>query len=416
MNIALFTDCYLPSKNGVVTVVEQLRESLTILGHHVVVVTVETIEQKKEESPDIYRAVSRPIGMGTTDQYFGFPWLPKLIRYLKKNKIEIIHTHTEFSIGKAGIQAAKILNIPVVSTTHTLWEYYYTYYIPMGKMIPIDVIRKFFSNFYKKTDCIVNVSSKAHDYYKQSFMNPDVPSVIIPNALNPQKFCPERSPEDKIKALRNKLGLEDDNVLLMFVGRIAEEKRVFELLDSVTEAIKRNDKLRAIVVGDGPALKHLKKLSQSDNINNKIFFTGFIDWREIHSYYEASDIYMTASLSEMHSMTILEALITGLPIVAREDSSFFDTVHHGENGYLAKDDNELTEFLLKLADDPALRKQFAEKARIISKHYIPDTFVKKHIYLYKTMIALGRKGIPNETEMQEIIDKIALDSFSENGE
>ena len=403
MNIALFSDCYLPSKNGVVTVVEQLRESLTQKGHHVVVVTVEN-EQKEEEAPYIYRAVSVPAGMGMKDQFFGFPWLPKVLKYLKKNNIELIHCHTEFIMGITGYQAAHRLHIPCVVTMHTMWDDYYKYYLPGGAFIPVSLIHKILGMFYKKFHVIVGVSTKTYQYCKES-LAPKSKAVVIPNAMNASKFSETPSTELEKSETRAKLGIKDSDFVCLFVGRIGEEKRIFELIHAAGNAVLKNKNIKLLFIGDGPAMAECKEIVAKMNIQDNVIFTGFLAWECLHSYYSIADLSMTASLSETFSMTILESMILALPIVARDDSSIHDRVLHGENGYLASTDDEITEYILKIADDNELKKRFSEKSHEIAKEYTPELFTERYLALYEYVLTHRKKRI-NEKELQEKIGSI----------
>jgi 1,2-diacylglycerol 3-alpha-glucosyltransferase len=403
MNIALFSDCYLPSKNGVVTVVEQLRESLSERGHNVVVVTVEN-EQKEEEAPYIYRAVAVPAGMGMKDQFFGFPWLPKVLKYLKKNNIELIHCHTEFMMGIAGIQAAKKLKIPLVATMHTMWDDYYRFYLPAGKIIPLWFIRKLTSLFYNRFYAVAGVSTKAYNHLK-SKISPKANAVVIPNAMNASKFSAKPVSNEEKNETREKLGIKNDDFVCLFVGRLGEEKRIFELINAAGNAVIQNKAIKLLFIGDGPAMEQCKENVKQKGIEDNVIFTGFLEWKELHSYYGIADLFMTASLSEMHSMTILESLITGLPIVARDDLSFYDTIHPGENGYLAKTDEEITEYILKIASDKELKEKFSEKSHEISKEYTLELFTERYLAFYNYVLSHKKKEI-NERELQEIIASV----------
>ena len=97
MTIALFSDSYLPTKSGIVTVVVQLQEQLKKLGHRVILVTVETTDEYETYDQDIYRVHSVALGLGT-DQFVGIPAMHPLINYLRDAKVDIIHCHTEFGI------------------------------------------------------------------------------------------------------------------------------------------------------------------------------------------------------------------------------------------------------------------------------------------------------------------------------
>lgn len=353
MNIALFTDSYLPAKNGVVTVVTQTRKALEAMGHHVIIVTVENtreLRKTRPEDPNIFRVRSIPLGLGTSE-FIGLPQKRKIKAFLRKHKIEIIHSHTEFYIAHAAKQVGKSLHLPTIATTHTMWEDFYDYYIPMARLIPVKAIRKVVKRLYKKFYAFINVSSKARDYFKKDFMLPQIPSVVIPNAVDIEAFINTKDTAESLEEMRRNWNIPLDNIVLLFVGRIGEEKRVLKLLDIAINLVNRFDNVTMVFAGNGPSLVHMKKTIKKATLDHRIVFTGFVNWTDVHTYYAMSDIFTTVSLSEMHSMTVLESLFSGLPVVTRSDSSYFDTVLHGENGYLAETDEEVEAFLAELILD-----------------------------------------------------------------
>ena len=371
MNIALFTDSYIPTKSGIVTVVVQLRKILTELGHHVVVVTVSphNYDNPEGEDENVLRVYSIPAPVGD-NQYIAFPHKKVIIDFLKKHGIQIIHSHTEFYIAHAAKSVGKLLHIPVVATTHTMWEDFYKYYLfPIGRMVPKKVIRKIVRRLYKKFYALINVSEKARDYFKSPFMLPFTPSVVIPNAIDTDAFLAQEFSEENRASLKTALGIAENEITLIFVGRVVEEKRVEELFEVIVRVLKQREQVKMLFVGSGGASYELEENAKKTGMQDRIIFTGFVNWENLSLYYSIGDIFVTASLSEMHSMTALEALLSRLPIVARRDESFSDTVFHGQNGFLADTDEEMDDFIIDLVDDSEKRKQFAEKSLEISKNF-----------------------------------------------
>ncbi|MCR5253838.1 MAG: glycosyltransferase [Treponema sp.] len=405
MTIALFSDSYLPTKSGIVTVVVQLREQLIKLGHRVILVTVNTTEDYTTDDPDIYRVHSVPLGMGT-DQFMALPAMHPLVHYLKAQGVEIIHCHTEFGVGKAGLRAARILKIPAICTTHTMWVDFYKYYLPhMQKLMRPAMVVSFMNHFYKKFHALIGVSVKARNYYKQPDMIPQVPSVIIPNSIDSSKFLAEHATEEEKLALRKQLGIAKDDIMLLFVGRIGEEKRVIELLSVFQHVTKKNPKIKAVLVGNGPAYEELVYAARDEILEKKIFFTGFVDWQKVHTYYETADIFVTTSLSEMHSMTILEAQMTGLPLVLRKDDSYLDSVYNGQNGYLCDSEREMEKRILELANDTRKREQFSRRSLEITKKFTIESHVKKTLKVYEEVIK-AYPGRIDEKKVMKMLEKI----------
>ena len=398
MNIALFSDSYLPTKSGVVTVVIQLRKILEEMGHHVVIVTVSSNDKDYEEEPDpnIMRVMSilSPLGEG---QYIGFPHRKAVAKFLQKNNIQIIHSHTEFFLGQMAVIVGKMLDIPVVATTHTMWEDYYRYYLFMGELIPRRLVRKMVKTLYKQFYALINVSKKAHDYFTSPFCLPKTPSAIIPNAIDTQKFIGSHVTEEDKVALRKSLGIAETDRVIICVGRVVEEKRVIELADVLIRVVRGRDNAKALFVGSGGALEILKEKVSEAGVADKILFTGFIDWRKVYAYYAISNIYVTASLSEMHSMTVLEALSLGLPAVCRRDTSFSDTIFHGVNGYFADSDNAMDSYLYALIDNPEMCSQMGEKGREISKRFTLEKHGKRTVAFYNAVLSAWPQKIQSKT-------------------
>lgn len=411
MNIALFTDSYIPTKSGVVTVVLQLRKVLTEMGHHVVIVTVDADGYNDPElnsDPDILRIKSIPTPFHIPDQYIGFPFEKEILNFLRKNNIQIIHSHTEFFVAHAAKESGRKLHIPVIATTHTLWEDFYIYYLPMGKLIPVSMIRQGVRRLYKKFYALVNVSQKAYDYFKMPFMLPNTPSAIIPNALDGSRFLEKTVSRETREQLRKDWGVKKDDVLLMFVGRVVEEKRVVELLEICLRVLGKQDNIKMMFVGAGGAIHSLEKRTREAGADSRIMFTGYVTWENIHSYYALGDIFITTSLSEMHSMTVLEALMSSLPIIARQDTSFSDTIIPGENGYLANSDEEMDDLILDLVNNPEKRSLFAKNSYELSKKFSPKTFGKRTIAFYEKVLATYPEKLTDE-DLRKAVESVSAE-------
>lgn len=410
MNIALFTDSYLPTKSGIVTVVVQLRKILTELGHHVVIVTVAPHGYKDTEEKDenVLRIFSIPAPVGD-NQYIAFPHRKVVVNFLKQHNIQIIHSHTEFYIAHAAKSAGKILHIPVIATTHTMWEdFYRCYFTPFSKMIPVKVIRKIVRRLYKKFYALINVSDKARDYFKSPFMLPFISSAVIPNAIDTDAFLAKKFTEEDRINLKNELKINEKDITLIFTGRIVEEKRVEELFDVISRVVKQRDNVKMVFVGSGGASFYLENETRKLHLEDKIFFTGFVNWENLALYYSIGDIFVTASLSEMHSMTALEALLSHLPIVCRKDESFIDTVFHGKNGYLADTDEEMEDYILDLIDNAEKRKAFADESFRISKNFSIKVHGLRTIEFYKAV--LKRYPWPmTDKELQKAVESVKIE-------
>lgn len=399
MNIALFSDSYIPTKSGIVTVVIQLKKVLEELGHHVVIVTVGANKEGcPDDDPNVFRVTSIPSPVGD-GQFVGFPHKKEVIAFLKVHKVQIIHAHTEFFIGHLSNVVGKELGIPVVATTHTMWEDYYRYYLSfVGKITPRRVIRRIVRTLYKKFYAFINVSEKACNYFRRSFMLPYIPSAIIPNAIDSEKFASHACTQNDKEELKRKLGLKETDKVILYVGRVVEEKRLDNLVEIFKNVVKRSTDIKTVIVGSGARLEKLQEDVENEGLQDKVIFTGFVEWEKLSVYYSIATAFVTVSLSEMHSMTILEALSMGVPVVCRYDTSFSDTVFNGENGFALKSDSEVEECILELCRNIELCQELSVNSLKISKNFSLEMHGKKIVAFYKEVLA----HFPNPVSSEQL--------------
>ena len=279
---------------------------------------------------------------------------------------------------------------------------FYKFYLPLGEHISPRIIQKLLNNFYGKFDSLIGVSTKARNYFKQPFMLPDQPSVIVPNAIDESKFLQGHLTVEERREFRKKYGINDDDIMFLFLGRIAEEKRVFELLSIVQKLVEKNSKCKVMFVGNGPAYGDMLTLAEKEIFEGKIIFTGFIEWALVHNFYESADVFITASLSEMHSMTILEAELSKLPIIVRRDDSYLDSVFDGKNGYVCDTDDQMCDRMLELANDDEKRKKFGERSLEITKNFSIENHIKRTLFVYNEVI----KAYPEKIDDVEVMKRM----------
>lgn len=364
MRIAIFTDCYTPVKNGVVTSIRELKTGLEAKGHHVIVFTVQVKGYNDQES-GIIRFRSIPIGLGT-EIAFGLVNQFTVNRMIRSHKIEIIHIHTELNLCISGMLAAHKFALPRIHTTHTLWEEY-RHYLLNGILLSPTLIRVLAKLILRGSAGLVAPSVKAKNYYQP--IVPDTPFEVIPNGMDRTKFGYKPFTLQEINEIRKRWSIIPKDKVILFVGRIGKEKRVVELFNAILPVLKANLQTKMVFVGDGPCRKELESRSCNLKLGERILFTGYVDWESVHELYSLSNLFVTASMSEVHSMTMIEAMMCSLPIVARRDESFIASVTDGINGYLAESDGDLTEKILQVVNNEEKLQHMGEESLRVSKKY-----------------------------------------------
>lgn len=330
MNIGLFTDTYYPELNGVANSVYLLKKELEKKGHNVYVVTTKTPGAPEEEK-GVFRVPSKSVSF-VPERRLGLFYDPKIARKIHKMKLDVIHTNTEFSIGMFGRIMAHEMFIPVVHTYHTIYEDY-THYLKkyISKENRAKKLAKLYSKFsVRGAEELIVPTKKVAELMQHYGVKPDI--NVIPTGIDLSRFGVRDSEEQKNK-LKEILGIPKENKIVLYLGRISEEKKIDELMNYMDHYMNYQGNVTFLIVGDGPYRNTLEKSARNLIHRKQILFAGARPWDEIMHYYQLADVFVSASTSETQGLTYIEALASGVPIVARLDPCLEGVLEVGVNGY-----------------------------------------------------------------------------------
>ena len=385
MRIGLFTDTYPPFINGVSTSVLMLKQGLEKLGHEVFVVTVndEAFSYKKEDN--VLKIPSFPVGIMNFRQSGIYPL--RALKIIKKWNLDIIHTHTEFSIGTFARLVSKQFNIPLVHTYHTMYEEY-IYYITKGYFDSaskklVEYLTLFLCD--KTIDELIVPTEKTKILFKEKYkVKRDV--HVIPTGIDASRFYNENINKDEVLELKKELGIKPRNFNILYIGRIAKEKNIEFLIENFKNVLKKVRFCKMYIVGDGPDIKDLIELTNKNKLDDKIVFVGKVPWEDVPKYYAACDVFVTASTSETQGLTVLEAMAASKPVVAIKDESFELVINNGKDGLLFKNEKEYVECIYKLYKDKKFYNEIKVAARKKSNLYSSDMYAKNVLKIYNKVI------------------------------
>ena len=397
MRIGIFTDTYPPYINGVSTSILMLQHALEKQGRQVFIVTVNTekMSYKYEDDNKIIRIPGIPTGIYDYRLTGIYPL--RIIKKIKKWNLDVIHSHTEFGVGTFARIIAKQFGIPLVHTYHTMYEDY-VHYITKGyfdgasKKI-VEYLTKFYCD--KTTTELIVPTKKTYDLFKQKYKF-DRNVHIVPTGIEIERFYKENNNKKEIEKLRNDLGFDKNDFVILFVGRIAEEKNINLLLDSQNIINKKYKNCKILIVGDGPDLEKLKKQYSK---NKSIVFAGKVPWENIPKYYLLANVFATASTSETQGLTVIEACAASLPPICINDESFTNVVIDDLNGKIFNTKKEYIKIIENLILDKQTLKRLSNQARVSSETYSSKYYASRVLDVYK-------KAIENSDRKKGLFGKI----------
>lgn len=337
MRIGFFTDSYFPQVSGVSTSIRILKEELEAHGHEVIIFTT-TDPKADPNEKNIVRLTSIPL-LSFKDRRIAIKGFGKALKEAKKYNIDIVHTHTEFSMGLTGKYVAHILNIPTVHTYHTMYEKY-LHYIAKGKVLKpkgVEVVSRMFCNGAMGVIApsqLMKNKLASYNIYKEI--------RVIPTGVP----LPEKKPETK-REIRQKLKLEETDVVLLSLSRLAYEKQLEKIIIAFPTVLKRYPNARLVFVGDGPAREDLENLVRKMNVEKFVLFVGEVKNENVHEYYQMADLFVNASESETQGLTYLESIVNGCPIVAKRNDYLEEIIRNPILGSLFQTDKEFGDCIVQ---------------------------------------------------------------------
>lgn len=411
MKVALFTDTYLPEINGVSICVNHLANEIS-KSHKVLVFCPKYDKGNKEGNGNfkIIRVRSVPLPVYNTLR-FSLPNIVNLYRVLKKFKPDIIHFHSPGPLGITSLILSKSLKIPVVTTYHTLYNELLFYISPVGKIKKI-IREKTSNNSFSSSKNLKRFTLAWKKVWKTNHKKESrVEKITWKAIIELHMLCDKIIvPSPSVKKLLDKKGLKAKTINIfngidisqkypakidyslhnniLFVGRLAEEKKIDVLIKIFSYAKKELPNLVLTIAGDGPVMDKLKKLTKRLNIESSVIFLGMVPQDKLSQIYQSSDIFVITSTAENQALVVLEAMASGLPIVGVKKHGLIDVIDNSISGYLVKpgDISSFASYITKLINDQKLRERLGKNSRKKAENYDIQKVTAKTLDLYENML------------------------------
>ena len=374
-------DSYKPYISGITNYVEINKRFLELAGHDVFVFTFGDMDYKDGE-PRVIRSPGLPLA--NTGFYLSLRYLRAAKQLLQT--MDVVHVHHPFLSGRLALRYCRPLHIPVVYTNHTRYDLYAHAYLPMmPEEISHGLLQAYMPTFCKAVELVITPSAGMERILRQ--LNVDVPIEVVPNGVDLQNFY------SATPLSRTEFGYKEDDILLVYAGRIALEKNLPFLLKSFKGISQAMPDVYLLLIGGGVQQyeDEIRSLVNELKLGERVRLTSRISYDQLPAYLAMCNIFVTASVTEVHPLSVIEAMGAGLPIMGIDSVGVGDIVVDGLTGFLSTHDQPaFTAKLTRLCLDQELRAQMSDSARKASSIYAIERTTGLILKYYEKLVAESR--------------------------
>jgi glycosyltransferase involved in cell wall biosynthesis len=386
MKILIATDTYYPDVNGAAYFTYRLATILAKRGHNVFVMCPSRSFKNmvsNDKGVTVYgiRSIRIPV-------YQNFRVSPLFISRIIRGAVEeispdIVHIQNHFLIGKQAVSAAKKLGIPVIGTNHFMPENL-VHYLHLPE-IAEKWLRKFAwrqcIRIFEQLDFVTTPTKTAVALLKNAGFSKDV--MPISCGIDLERF----KPTNDGLYLKQIFAVPNNKPVLLYVGRLDKEKRIDIILRALPD-ILRVTSVHLVLAGVGKEKQKLEELTEELGIQKAVTFTGFVPDKDLQNIYRIADLFVIAGIAELQSIVTMEAMASGLPVVAVNAMALPELVHDGENGYLFShgDSQMLAEKIIAILSNQTMRAQMSQKSLEIIKDHDINKIIEKYESIYNEVI------------------------------
>jgi 1,2-diacylglycerol 3-alpha-glucosyltransferase len=398
MKIGMMVDSYKPYVSGITNYVDINKRYFELAGHEVFVFTFGDLDYDNGE-----KNVIRSRGVPLSDS--GFYLSMRYSRAAKKllQTMDVVHVQHPFLSGRLALRYCR--EIPIVYTNHTRYDLYAQAYLPMmPEEMSQGLLQAYMPSFCNAVDLVIAPSLGMKTILRK--LNVDREIEVVPNGVDLQNFLTAQP------LPRESFGYKEDDLLLVYAGRIALEKNLPFLLRSFAGVAETLPNAQLLLLGSGVQMyeEEIRSLVGELNLSERVHLTGRIAYDQLPAYLAMCDIFVTASVTEVHPLSVIEAMGAGLPVMGIQSVGVGDTVQDGVTGFLST--HELAAFTAKLTRlclDTSLRAQMRDAARKASTAYAIERVSEVLLKQYEKIV---KESKPRKGDWSVRLRKL-LESFAE---
>ncbi len=398
MRIGMLADVYKPHVSGITNYIELNKKWLEDKGHDVFVFTFGD-ETYQDEEGNVIRSPGLPLL--DTGYYLGFRYSSEAIRLLRM--MDVVHVHHPFLSGSLSLRYCRPRGIPIIFTNHTRYDLYARAYLPvLGELVGDSALEAYLPVFCRSVDMVISPSNGMRDVLRKLGVTVEI--KVIPNGVDLTAF---RQPI--IAADRSDLGFDAHNVVFIYVGRLGPEKNLPFLIRCFAGVVQAFPQARLLLVGDGPERKSLQETVERNGIAPYVCFAGMVPYEKVCRFLKMADVFATASVTEVHPLSVIEAMAAGLPVLGIHSPGISDSVIDGVSGFLVGEE-DMAAYAAKMArliSEKEERLRMGKRAQQESERFSIDYTGEKMLEVYQSAIkGKAQKRRSLSVRFRRLLDRI----------
>jgi 1,2-diacylglycerol 3-alpha-glucosyltransferase len=381
MRIGMMADVYKPHVSGITNYISLNKRYLERAGHEVFIFTFGDLDY-----PDDETNVIRSPGLPLVDTGYSFNF-----RYTRKAKalvqtMDLVHVHHPFLSGRLALRYCRPLNIPIAFTNHTRYDLYAQAYLPiLPEEISATFLQTYMPPFCTAMELVISPSPGMAGVLRK--LGVTCPIEIVPNGVELGRY------EAGCADCRHEFGFTPEQILLVYAGRLGPEKNLDFLLQNFIGVADAIENIHLILLGGGPEEAGLKELATGSAVSDRIHFLGMVDYNLMPAYLAMCDVFVTASITEVHPLSVVEAMAAGLPVLGVRSVGVGDIVVDGITGLLSRQDQAaFAAHMTRLCLSSELRFNLGQAARMASKQYAIERTTGQMETIYKQLVSAQARG------------------------
>jgi glycosyltransferase involved in cell wall biosynthesis len=375
----MLTNTYTPFVGGVPRSVKTFRDQYREMGHRTLVIAPE-FEDAPDDEEDVIRL---PAIKDVSDAGFSvrIPIPGYLSSKLDEVEPDIVHAHHPFLLGDTALRIARRQKLPLVFTHHTLYEQY-THYLPVDPPAVDEYVVNLVSGYCNLCDEVFAPSESVRDLLQKRGV--ETPIDVVPTGVDVDAYGSGDG-----KQFRRDRGIPRDSYVVGHVGRLAEEKNLGFLADTMAEFLEDHSDVYFLVVGVGPAEDDLVSVFEGTEYSDRFRHAGVLEGDRLYDAYASMDCFAFTSTTETQGMVLVEAMCSGTPVVALDASGSRDVVVDGETGFLV-DDESVSAFVKALEDvygtEGSEREELESRVRKRAREFSEERTARNALEIYSKLV------------------------------